>query len=1011
MKTKLNGILTLFLALVVQVAFAQQTVTGKVTDAAGEPVLGATVLVRGSSNATTTDFDGNYSIEASPENVLVFSFSGYDSKSVPVGGKSVINVTLTTSLDAVVVTGYRTTSKAKSNIASTTITSKTIENRPNASFVQTLSGQVAGLNITTSTGQPGANSLVQIRGVNSINGNTEPLFIIDGAPVDEDNFRSLNPQDIESIDILKDAGATAIYGNRGANGVIIIKTKSGNFESPLRINATSILSYSTLQDNDYDIYDAPGYLRLEREFGQGRGAGRGNGGVPLTDAEIDATPTTDWRDVFFRTGVTKNNTVSLTSGGKNSTQYTSLGYFEQDGILVQSNLQRFNFRNNLTGKSDNDRFNYSSNLSANYSSNDTPNFIGSGAVNRNYVLGAYSSLPYIQVSDYVEGEGGSIPPFLRNAPLLLLDRLATYERVEEEIKLVGSFQASYEFAKNLTARSVTGVDYQNVVSSRLEGPTAFNSAFFAAVGEEFPGTQDQQTNRQFSLNQTTSINYSNTWGKHGLDVGVYTEYFKAHLRNFGFRQQGLDPRTFANQDGSGFIDFNAALGLYDDIANANKLDAGLFSYFASADYDYDTRFGVGATIRRDASYRFAETNRFATFYSVSGRWNIDKEDFMDDSVFSSLKLRASYGTSGNQRILDGGYFSAPDLFRDLFVTTGAYGGVNSATLFTQPGGVVGSIGNSTLRWETVRQFNVGIDFAAFDSRLRGSIDYYRKTTEDLFQNQNTSAVVGTFGLQGNVGSLSNNGIDAEIFYDLVRNDGDGLKIALGLNGNYNKQELLDLPSPDGVIQGIGREGGKLFEYFVVRQVGVNPANGNLLFLDADGNLTETPNTDTDRVFIDKNIYPDVQGGFSINTDFKGFYLQTQFNYAIGRDRFDGDLAGFQDADDIGSFNLSRDLERAWTPDNRVTDIPALRATNQNLANTDQFLREADFLRLRFVSLGYNFQPVLLEKVGLNRLNVFVNAENLVTFTKWRGFDVEAFSNGSRGFPTPRIISLGVEIGI
>ncbi|AZQ45009.1 SusC/RagA family TonB-linked outer membrane protein [Nonlabens ponticola] len=1011
MKTKLNGILTLFLVLVVQVAFAQQTVTGKVIDASGEPILGATVLVRGSSNATTTDFDGNYSIQANATDVLSFSFSGYDSKNVTVGNQTTINVTLSASLEAVVVTGYRTTTAPRSNVASTTISAEKIENRPNASFVQTLSGQVAGLNITTGSGQPGANSLVQIRGVNSINGNTEPLFIIDGAPVDEDNFRSLNPQDIASISVLKDAGATAIYGNRGANGVIIIKTKAGGFEQPLSIRTSSILSYTTLPDNDYNLYDAAGYLRLEREFGVGRGAGRATGGVPLTDAEIDAAESTDWLDVFFRTGVTKNNTVSLSSGGKKTTQYTSLGYFEQDGILVQSSLQRFNFRNNMTGRSENDKFNYASNFTANYSTNDEPNSIGSGAVNRNYLLGANSSLPYLLVSDYTPGEGGSLAPLLRNAPLFLLDRLETYTRKEEEIKLIGSFTASWEFAKNLTARSVSGADYQNVILTRSEGPTSFNSVFFAETGEDLPGTQDQQTTRQFTFNQTTSLNYNNTWGKHSLDVGLFTEYFKAHLRTFGFRQQGLDPRTFSPGDGSGFVGFDRGLGLYDDIANANILNAGLFSYFGSADYDYDSKYGLGLAYRRDASYRFAQSNRYATFYSISGRWNIGKEDFMDDSVFDALKLRASYGTSGNQRITGPGYFSGNNLTRDLYATAPTYGGQQALTLFT-PGGIAGVIANPFLEWETVAQANVGIDFEIFDSRLRGSIDGYIKKTESLFQNTPTSALVGTFGLSANTGSLYNRGFDFELYYDVIRGQENGdFELDVFVNGNFNKTELEDIPSEAGFIPGIGQNGGRLFEYYAVRQVGVNPANGELLFLDADGNLTESPNVESDRVFLDKNIIPEFQGGFGLNASFKGFYVQSQFNYVVGVDRFDGDLAGFQDEDDIGQFNLSRDLERAWTPDNRITDIPSLNATNLNLDNTDRYLREADYLRMRFLSLGYNFQPQMLEKAGLNSLNIFVNAENLVTFTKWRGFDVEARDNGSRGYPTPKIISLGVEIGI
>jgi TonB-linked SusC/RagA family outer membrane protein len=1003
MKTKLNGILTLLLALVVQVAFAQQTVTGKVTGPDGDEVIGAVVSVKGTSTFASTDFDGNYTIQASPESVLVFSYTGYTSQEITVGNQTTINVSMASdALDTVVVVGYRTLSKPRSNVAVSTITSETIENRPNASFVQTLSGQVAGLNIATGSGQPGANSTVQLRGVNSINGNTEPLFIIDGAPVDEDNFRSLNPQEIESVSVLKDAGATAIYGNRGANGVIIVTTRRGKFEQPLKVTATSILSFSTIQDNDYNLMNAQQELRLERDFGNGDGVG-------LTDAEIDARESTNWVDEFFRTGVTKNNTVNLSSGGKNTSQFTSLGYFEQDGILVQSNLKRFNLRNNITGKSENGKFKYNTSVSLNYSVNDEPNAIGGTGVNRNYILGAYQGLPYLNPSDYTPGEGGSIPGQLRFAPLLLLDRLATYTRTEEEVKVLGTLDFSYEINDNFTISSTTGMDYQNAILLRSEGPDAFNSVFFAGAGEDLPGTQDQQTNRTFSINSVTSLRYNKSWDKHTVDAAVYTEYFKAHLRNFGFRQQGLDPRTFFPGDGAGFVDFNADLGFYDDIANATIRNAGLFSYFASADYDFDSKYGASATIRRDASYRFAETNRWGTFYSVSGRWNISQEDFMADSVFDSLKLRASYGTTGNQRIVDGGYFTAPDLYRDLYTTTTAYGGVNSSTLFNA-NGLLGGIGNPDLRWETVSQFNVGVDYELFESRLRGSVDVYAKKTEDLFQSSLVSGTNGIYSINANTGDLKNTGVDLDIKYDILRNP-NGFNLTAGLNANYNKQELQNLPNADGEIPGVGRNGGKLFEYYLVRYAGVNPANGELLFLTADGDVTENPDVDTDRVWTGKNVFPDVQGAFTLNADYKGFYASAQMNFTIGRDRVDNDYAGFLDSDDIGSFRHSTDILRAWTPDNRITDIPSNTASNRNLGSNDRFIRDADFLRMRFATLGYNFQRNTLEKFGLTKLNIFVNAENLFTLTKWKGYDVEPQSNTSLLYPAPRIISVGLEIGI
>ncbi len=741
-------------------------------------------------------------------------------------------------LQEVVVQGYRTSTKEKSSIASVTINAETIENRPNASFVQTLSGQVAGLNITTASGQPGAASQVNLRGVTSINGNTQPLYIIDGSPVDEYNFRSLNPQDIASISVLKDAGATAIYGNRGANGVIVIKTRQGSYDTGLTVNYTGILSFSTLQDNDYNLMDSQEQLRLERDRGAGLGAS-------LTDAEIDAYETTDWADFFFDTGLTQNHNLSLSSGGDNSSQFTSFGYFNQEGILQDSNLKRFSIRNNTTGKSNNDKFNYSTNLTINYSESNEPNSIGSGAINRNYVLGAYISVPYISPDDYTNGADLLSPLVFSNTPLFLLDRLKTYTRKEDEVKVVGSLNAGYKLTDNLSANVTLSGDYQSEFLTRAEAPDSFNALLFGGAANPTSGFQQQISTRQFSFNQVTSLNYVNTWGKHTLDAGAFTEYFKAHLRTFGFFARGLDPKTFYPGDGAGFVSDNSANDVFVDDATAQIRNAGLFSYFGQADYDYDGRYGITGTVRRDASYRFAGSNKWATFYSVAGRWNIDNEAFMENSIFDVLKIRASYGTSGNQRISGATYFSAPDLTKNFFATGTGYAGINSIFL--------SQIANTTLRWETVTQANVGLDFELFNNRLRGNVDGYIKETSDLFQSTPVSAINDVTELDANTGTLTNTGVDLTLRYNLINSIDDGLNLEIFALGNYNKQELGDLPSEDGELIGTGRNGGKLFEYYTIRYAGVNPANGNLLFLDADDNITENPDADTDRVWIDKNI--------------------------------------------------------------------------------------------------------------------------------------------------------------
>lgn len=1004
MKTKTANLSVLLLMLVTHFIYAQEkSISGTVTSSLDNlPLPGVSVIVKNTSTGVQTDFDGNYTITASVGQTLVFSYLGMKNTEVVIGANSTINVQMEediSSLQEVVVEGYRTRPKEKSVVSSVTVTAESIEGRSNASVVQSLSGQVAGLDISTANGQPGANSLVQIRGVSSINGNTEPLFLMDGIPINEDNFRSLNPNDIASVSVIKDAAGTAIFGSRGANGVIVIKTKRGSKGSGLQIKYTGIQSYTSLQGHDYNFLSTPEYLRLERDRNVGRGGTGGANGGPLTDAEIAAQPQTDWINFFLRTAQTQSHNLSLTQGGENSSMFTSLGYFNQEGILRNTGLQRFNIRNNVSGSSKNDKFNYNSSFTVNYSKNDLAGNVGGTGVNRNPFYGANSSLPYFTPEDYPGGAVLAQSFQFAFVPLYIIDRLRTYSLLEEEVKIIAGFSADYKLTNNLTAKINMGGDYENIVFLQAEGPDSRNALRFAENGNTTPGFQDQQTTRNFSFNSTTSLNYSKSFGKHTVDAGAYIDYFKAHLRTFGFRARGLNPRTFALGDGSGFVGDNPDNDFFVDTANANRLDAGLFSYFGNADYDYDSKYGISATIRRDASYRFATTNRWGTFYSVGARWNVSNEDFMANSVFNDLKLRASYGTTGNQRITGNSYFSGADLPFSFFGTGQGYGGTNA--IFSN------QIGVNTLKWEEVTQANIGVDFSLFSNRLRGSIDVYSKKTEDLFQPLPISLVNGQNSVSANVGEVTNTGIDWSFNYDLIKNK--NLRLTLNFLGNYNKNELDNLPSDDGEIIGIGRNGGRLNEIFTVPYAGVNPANGNLLFVDVDGNLTENPDFDRDAVWTGKNNTPDASGNFGFDINYKGFYLNTQWNYVIGVDRFDFEYADFIDRDLIGDLQLSRDILNAWTPNNRFTDIPSLDATNLDFAS-DRFLRSSDYLRLRFLNVGYVFPKAFLKGTGFTSVKIFGTGENLFTFSKWRGYDAEA-RFGTRTYPTPRILSVGIELGL
>ena len=1012
------------LVLVAQVAFAQQTVTGKVTGPDGEEVIGAVVSIKGTSTFASTDFDGNFTIEATPENIIVFSYTGYDSQEITVGNQTTINITMVSSaLDTVVVQAYRTATKTTSNVSSTTISGEDTADRPNASIIQRLQGQIPGLTVQTGSGQPGANSTIQLRGPSSINGNTEPLILVDGVPVDEDVFRSFNPNDVESTTVLKDAAATAIYGNRGANGVIILTTKSGGYDSPLKVSYTGTTSFSELIENDYEIYDAQGYLRFE----QAQGAGLGG---TLTDAEIDAFAiNTDWKDVFFKTGVSQSHNLSLSSGSKRATQFTSVNYTDQEGSLLNSSLQRFSVRNNITGKSENGRFRYGTNIFMGYSKNASqtePDAVDTSRNNFIYfssTFGANNALPYLDANAYDPNIFQEYFNGLQNFPFVLIDNVTKNVNTNDELKMIVGANAEYDINDEFTVRYRIGMDYQNVIGLRANPP---NSALSQIRGNGvLEGDQSETYLRDFRFNSSLNLGWEKKFGpgeddaskKHRILANGYVEYVKAELKQFGYNQNGLDPRTFAFGDGSGYLQDSGADDLYVPTVFSGKNETGLFSYFGEFDYDYDNTYGFTAVVRRDASFRFTDDNAWGTFYSVAGRWNLHKEDFLKDSeVIDVLKLRASYGVTGNDR-LGGGYYGALSNTRQLFATGSGY---NDSQTFVRGG----TIANPDLKWETVSTFNIGAEFQMFNNSLRGTLDVYDKNTTDLFFSQFISGINGSYSTTANLGDMYNRGVELGLSYDIVQrvNSDDFFATVFG-NIAYNKNEVTFIDLPDGRqdLTASGRVievGHQLGEYFAVPYRGINPANGNLLFEDIDGNITENI-TDADRRHTGKGSNPEFQGGFGTNIGYKNFFFETQFTFMTGIAKYDTDLEGYLDPTNLGTYQISSSFDRAWTPDNRVTDVAAFDATNlvANGVNTDRFLTDTDFLRLRFVQIGYNFPKELTDNIFLSSGRIYVSAENLLTFSKWNGSDPErpasltldsATSNSNR-YPTPRTISVGIDL--
>ncbi len=1016
MRSKFKWIFTLLLALSMQFSFAQEkTVTGVVSDITG-PLPGANVVVKGTKRSTQTDFDGKYSIIAKAGEVLVISFVGASDATVTIGAANNVNVKLQEGikLNEIVVQGYRDVSKKSAITAQSTVSSRTIENRPNANAINTLQGQLAGVNITGSTGQPGAKSSVVIRGVGTYNGNTDPLYVIDGFPSNSDNFRSINSNDIASVDVLKDAAAIAEYGSRGSNGVIVIRTRKGKYgEAKTSFRYSTAYGVSDLQVPKYKYANARQLLRIERDYGVGFGASNPATGAAFTDSEIAAyNIDTNWINTFFQTGISSNNNLSIENSSKNINSFTSVSYFNQEGVLKSTNLKRFTVRNNLNGKSPNEKLKYSVNTAFGYSKNNEATNLGGGAINRNYVLGAYLSAPYISPSQYT----GSQQVFdlyqtdgtLLYTPLFLLDKLQTYANLTEETRIDVTTELSYKLTKDFTARIRTGGQLLSTRFNQAEFPISFNALLFAPA-DGITGFEDINQRREFLFNNLFQLEYNKTFGKHTFNLVGSSEYNHSRLNTNNFRQRGLNPLTFVPNTGSGYVTDTAADDFHVPTISASNLRVDLISYFASFDYDYNKIFGFVASGRRDSSSRFqtAVTNS-EIFWSLGGRLNLEESIMKSLDAVKVLKLRGSIGTVGNQRIVDGSIYAGinPPGFQDTYQDT-------NNTYNTGQGYAI-NFGFPGLQWETTKQYNFGLDFELLNnSRLRGSFEHYNKKTINVFLDQPLSPSTGTTTLRINSDAyVVNKGFELTLAYDVVKND--NFLFSVNANGAYNQNTINGIKANEGTISegtvNQSSNGRTVNEFFVYPYLGVNPLNGQLLFEDINGVPTESP-TAADQRATGKTSIPRYQGGFGFDLDYKGFFLSTLFTYAFDVWRFDFDLENLYDPDNIGTFNVTSDLANAWTPTNTSANIPSNNAGNRGLDDlSDRFLKDASYVRLRNIKIGYKFPKKFLEKTFFTDVALTLQGENLYNFTKWQGFDPESDRNFDvYQYPTPKQVTFGLDL--
>ncbi len=975
MRKKLLLTYVFLVALVVQVFAQNQTVTGRVLSSEDNSALpGVSVIVKGTTSGTTTSVDGTYSLSVPQNAVLEFTSIGFVRQEIPVAGRSTINVTMAVDvrqLSEVVVTGYTTQNRREVTGSVATVSGDDVAVMPLGSFDQALQGKTPGIMVQAQSGQPGAAARVVIRGSGSLIGSTEPLYILDGVQITANDFATLNPADFESLNILKDASATAAYGSRGANGVIVITSKSGREGKP-RINYGFQHGFSSPPTNRLRLMNTE--EKLEYELANGNPYG-------WTDEELEQLRQVDtnWEDVFFQTGITKNHNLSASGGSGRTNYFVSGGYFNQTGTVRNTLLERYTGRVNVESGTDN--FTFGLNSTFGYSE------FTNTSENNTSIVTPLNAIRWTNPYETPYDEDGNYTRMVSGQPNAL-EELLENRNLRQQIKGVGNVFVQYNvpFLTGLSLRTNLGGDFTSNEGSVFNNPTTVTGR--GAVGGR--GSLTRSYGNEFRYTSTSSINFNRNLGTdHTLNAGLFTEVIRYRGENFAFTGYGLGG-PFQNAAGitTGNPNFIPAV-------SGGGTENALLSYFTLINYGFRDRYFLSLGGRRDGSSRFGADRRYANFGSIGASWIVTSEDFMADltNVFNELKYKISYGSSGNQAGI--GNFQSRELY--------------SRALYNGVGGLVQTnLANPELQWERRTTLNTGIELATLNGRLRSTIEYYNAITTDLFAERPLSNTTGYSNLIANVGRLRNRGVEFSLEGDLIRSGGFTWSASASLT--YNQNRVLELrEGEEENIEGIyiNRVGESMYSLYLVRYAGVNPDNGNALYLTRDGEITETydPN---DRVIVGQTEVP-FFGGFGTSLNFRGFEVSGFFSFFRGHHIFNNDRSNVEIPDYLYD-NLSAALLNEWRTPGQITNIP--RPTQPIRTGTTRFVERGDFLRLRNLNVSYTLPQSWVTPIGVSRISVFGQGQNLFTWTEFQGFDPEMATRGLTGaqYPALRTLTFGLNIG-
>jgi TonB-linked SusC/RagA family outer membrane protein len=1002
------------------VAYAQErTISGRITSSEdASPLPGVNVLVKGTTVGTVSDADGKFSVAVPNNNsILVFSFIGYTSQEVSVGDRTVVDTQLgtdMTQLSEVVVVGYGTQTKQDltGNIAS--VSGKDVQNIPVPTFEQALQGRAAGVFIEAGNGKLGQGIKIRIRGSSSVSAGNQPLYVIDGIPITSDNQSSstaatnpltdINPTDIESIQILKDASAAAIYGSRAANGVVLITTKRGktgktNFTIGYQTGVSeatghrdwlNTAEYVELFREARNNTNGTSVASLENRFTRYSAGNRAGWENPGSADYIDH----QWEDEVLKRGNITQFDLGASGGNEKTKFYASTSWSDQEGILVGNKLQRLSGRLNLDHQASEKL-----KIGVNFSLARTKNFrlADDNAFSTPMQIVALSPMnPAIDprtgltsgALDLTTGSPNSNFPLYYNP---ILD--AVYASRETSVfRNLGSFNATYNILSSLSFTSEVGYDLLSQNEQRYYGKETLRN-----IGTGNGYGSDAWT-QVFNYTANNFLRYDRSFGdNHVLDAVLGMSFQESHT-DYTF----VDGQQFPSNS---YKEIQASAKITD--GDSQETGYSILSYFLRANYKFKNRFLLGVSGRVDGSSRFGPENRYGFFPAASAGWIISEESFLkENNTLSFLKLRASYGITGNSEI---GNFP----WRGLYSGDAGYGG--------EPGQRPSQPANRELGWEQTAQVDIGLDYGLFNGRITGELDYYSKHTTDLLLDVNLPGSSGFLSQTRNIGELENKGFEVVINSENLVGE---LKWSTNFNYSRNINKITNLQ--DQVIQGsfLSRavEGEPIGVFFGPKYAGVDPANGDALYYTkgADGNLITTNDYNAAEYMVLGNPNPDFIAGITNTLSYKGIELMFLFQGVFGNQVYNGG-GKFMSANGDFYDNQTRDQLNRWREAGDITDVPQARLFGANgTGESSRYVLDADYIRLKTVTLAYSLPNSLISKAGLSKVRLYVSGQNIWTITDYPGWDPEVnsdtyASNVNQGIdfysaPQAKSITFGVNIG-